>query len=118
MALNHMNLPVTDPGGMRDFLVKYLGMTSKSSGPAKMALLSDESDMQLLLMGPEMASSAGTGFPKAFHVGFRQSSEDDVNRIYQQMKDDGVDVSPPAKAHGAWAFYLRTSWGVMIEVVA
>ena len=118
MALNHMNLPVSDPVGMQQFLEKYLGMKSKRPGNAKMALLTDENDMQLLLMGPDLSGSAVSTFPNTFHIGFRQQSNDDVNSIYRKLVDDGIDVAEPEKIHGAYAFYIRTQWGVMIEVVA
>lgn len=118
MALNHINIPVSDPVGMQEFLIKYLGMTAMRPGSAAMALATDENDMQLVLMGPRLSGEDAPTFPKVFHIGFRQKTEQAVNQIYQKMTDDGLDVAAPAKAHGAWAFYYRSPWNVMIEVVA
>lgn len=118
MALNHINIPVSDPVGMQTFLVKYLGMKTMRPGNAAMALATDENDMQLVLMGPRLSGDENPTFPGVFHIGFRQKTEEEVNAIYQTMIDDGLAVAPPAKAHGAWAFYYRSPWNVVIEIVA
>ncbi|MEE9320359.1 MAG: VOC family protein [Granulosicoccus sp.] len=118
MTLNHLNLPVPDPVGMQDFLVKYFDMEPMRKGNDAMALLTDKNGMQLLLMGSRLSGQAETTYPGAFHIGFRQESEDDVNQINQAMKADGLNVSEPSRVHGAWTFYFRSPWGVMIEVVA
>jgi lactoylglutathione lyase len=118
MALNHINIPVSDPVGMQTFLIKYLCMTAMRPGNDAMALCADENDMQLVLMGPKLSGETSPIFPQVFHFGFRQKTEEEVNQIYQTMIDDGLDIAPPHKVHGAWAFYYRSPWNVMIEVVA
>lgn len=118
MTLNHINLPVSNPVGMQEFLVKYFDMEPMRKGNDAMALLTDKNKVQLVLMGPQLTGNTDAAYPGAFHIGFRQDSEDEVNRINKAMKDDGIDVPEPSIVHGAWTFYFRSPWGVMIEVVA
>jgi hypothetical protein len=40
-----------------------------------------------------------------------------VNEINRHLKDDGFDVNPPGKLHGAWTFYFRAPGGILIEVL-
>lgn len=87
-------------------------------GNAAMALLTDKNKMQLILMGPQLTGNIGTPYPGAFHIGFRQDSEEEVDRINAAMNVDGIDVPAPSKIHGAWTIFYRSPWGVMIEVVA
>ena len=118
MTLNHLNLPVPDPVAMQDFLVKFFDMEPMRKGNGAMALLTDKNKMQLVLMGPRMTGMTASVYPATFHIGFRQDSEADVNRINAAMKADGFDVPAPSRTHGAWTFYFRSRWGVVIEVVA
>ncbi len=118
MPLNHLNLPVSDPVRMQDFLVKYFDMEPMRKGNDAMALLTDKNKMQLVLMGPQLTGQPASAYPGAFHIGFRQENEEGVNRINQALRADGYDVGDPSKVHGAWTFYFRSPWGVMIEVVA
>jgi hypothetical protein len=56
-------------------------------------------------------------YPKSFHIGFSQESEERVNEIYQHLKNDGFDVKPPKRAH-RWTFYVKAPGGFTIEVLS
>jgi hypothetical protein len=57
-------------------------------------------------------------YPDDFHIGFIQESEARVNELNRRLKDDGFDVPPPSKQHGAWTFYFRAPGGFTIEVLS
>jgi hypothetical protein len=40
-----------------------------------------------------------------------------VNEINRHLKEDGFEVNPPRKFHGAWTFYFRAPGGILIEVL-
>jgi lactoylglutathione lyase len=56
-------------------------------------------------------------YPKTFHNGFIQDSEEKVNEINQRLKEDGFDVAPPKRSHG-WTFYVMSPGGFRVEVIA
>lgn len=53
------------------------------------AVLHDDGGLVLTLMKGDPVS-----YPNTFHIGFIQKSEERVNEINQQMKDDGFEVAP------------------------
>jgi len=114
MKLNHLNLSVTDVAETRKLFEKYFGFTGfKEVGNEKFALLFGEDGFVLNLMRVAQVS-----YPETFHIGFMQESEERVNEINQRLKDDGYDVKPPGKLHGAWTFYFRVpGGGFLIEVL-
>ena len=113
MKLNHLNLTVTDVAETRKLFETYFGFTGfKEVGNEKFALLFGEDGFVLNLM-----RGAQVSYPKTFHIGFIQESEERVNEINRHLKDDGFDVNPPGKLHGAWTFYFRAPGGIPIEVL-
>jgi lactoylglutathione lyase len=60
--------------------------------------------------------SSGSASADAFHLGFMQESEEQVNAINQRLKDDGFPVPPPRRLHGMWTFYFEAPGGFTIEV--
>lgn len=110
MKLNHINLTVTDVNAAREFLEKYFYLQTKSTHSDSFAVLIDEDGLLLALM-----KGAQVNYPKSFHIGFEQESEDRVNEINQRLRDDGFDVKPPKRAH-RWTFYVQAPGGFTIEV--
>lgn len=110
MKLNHINLTVTDVNAAREFLEKYFGLQTKSTYSDSFAVLLDDKGLLLALMKGKQVS-----YPKSFHIGFEQESEDQVNEINRHLRDDGVDVKPPKRAH-RWTFYVKAPGGFTIEV--
>jgi hypothetical protein len=83
-------------------------------GNDKMAGLLDDDGLALVLMKAGRATEVE--YPASFHIGFIQESEEKVNEINQHLKDDGFDVPPPRRLHGAWTFYFQAPGGFTIEV--
>ena len=54
-------------------------------------------------------------YPKTFHVGFPQPTEEQVDRINQRLLEDGYDVKPPQHAHG-YTLYLEVPDEFTVEV--
>ncbi|MCM3273345.1 VOC family protein [Paenibacillus elgii] len=116
MKLNHINLTVTDVPAAQQFLETYFGLKPMdTSGDARgnsFAVLFDDNGMVITLM-----KGAEVQYPKTFHIGFIQGSEEKVNEINRRMKDDGFDVKPPQRSHG-WTFYVKAPGGFTVEVLA
>jgi len=114
MKLNHLNLTVTDVVAARSFLEKHFGMRGMEGGNDRITGLYDDDGLVLTLMAP--GKNAEVKYPASFHIGFTQKTEAQVNEINQRLKDDGIDVKPPARLHGAWTFYFVAPGGFAIEV--
>jgi catechol 2,3-dioxygenase-like lactoylglutathione lyase family enzyme len=115
MKLNHLNLTVTDVAVAHDFLQKHFGLRDMATGgnPAMAGLYDDDGFALVLTKAP---GASETHYPRTFHIGFTQESEQRVNEINQRLRDDGLDVPPARRMHGAWAFYFNAPGGFMIEV--
>ena len=117
MKLNHLNLTVTDVPKTRAFLEKHFGLRSMA-GNNNLALLSDDGGMVLTLTSMKVANETVVKYPATFHIGFAQESEARVNDINRRLKEDGFDVPPPSRQHGAWTFYFQAPGGFTIEVLS
>jgi catechol 2,3-dioxygenase-like lactoylglutathione lyase family enzyme len=110
MKINHLNLTVTDVDAAAKFLEKYFGLRNQG-GDSKFTVLFDDNGMVLSLM-----KAGQVKYPGTFHIGFVQESDEQVNKIHQQLKDDGFDVPLPQRLH-AWTFYVQAPGGFMVEVL-
>jgi lactoylglutathione lyase len=115
MKLNHLNLTVDDVPAARAFLEKHFGLRPFGEGKKNFDVLFDDDDLVLTLIGA--GRSKQVSYPETFHVGFIQATEDDVDRINERLRGDGVDVPPPSRQHGAWTFYFTAPGGFTIEVL-
>lgn len=114
MRLNHLNLTVTHVLEAHQFLEKYFRLQSMGAGNDKMAGLLDDNGFTLVLMRESKGSDLT--YPNTFHIGFTQESREQVNEIYQRLRNDGFDVPAPRDIHGGWAFYFQAPGGFIIEV--
>jgi lactoylglutathione lyase len=112
MKLNHINLVVQDVIGTQTFLEKYFGLQPISKASPHMALLCDDNGMVINVFKGETAN-----YPEAFHIGFMQESQDQVNEMYQRLTNDGFELEPPKTFHGSWTFYLKSPGNFVIEVL-
>ncbi len=71
----------------------------------------------LALTNPKVSGESEVHYPRGFHIGFIQQSEEQVNAINERLRADGYDVPPPAKLHGSWTFYFAAPGGFTIEVL-
>jgi len=111
MRLNHVNLTVTDVPAAAQFLEKYFGLRNQGGNKGFNALFDDNGLVLTLMKAGEVA------YPKTFHIGFGQESDERVNEIYQRMIDDGFEADPPQRSH-AWTFYVRAPGGFVVEVMS
>jgi catechol 2,3-dioxygenase-like lactoylglutathione lyase family enzyme len=115
MRLNHLNLAVPDVTQTTQFFETYFGFRCVSGrGGGAIAILLDESGFVLALSNFDKATHVE--YPGAFHVGFHQESREQVDALYQRLKNDGFDAKPPREFHGAWTFYFRAPGGFLVEV--
>ena len=112
MKLNHLNLTVSDVPRARKLLETYFGLTTLMVREDDFAAMTDDNGSALTLMKGKQVSYPGTS-----HIGFMQESEERVNEINQRLKDDGFEVKPPGRFHGAWTFYFHAPGGFTIEVL-
>ena len=88
-------------------------------GNNNMGFLSDDNNMVLTLTSMKVGRETEVKYPATFHIGFGQESEERVNEINKQLKDDGFDVPPPSRQHGSWTFYFFLAvGGFTIEVLS
>ena len=113
MKLNHLNLTVTDPVAARDFLVKHFSLRA-GGGNRGMQLVNDDNGLVLTLM---KGKGLDVTYPPSFHIGFIQATEREVDAINRRLREDGFEVAPPARLHGAWTFYFTAPGGFVIEVL-
>jgi lactoylglutathione lyase len=108
MKLNHLGVVVTDVMATRDFLEKYFGLVGIGKGNTTMTHLDDGHGFALSLFRGENASEV--------HIGFMRETKEQVNIIYQCLKDDGYEAKSPQRSHG-WTFYVTAPGELIIEVV-
>lgn len=116
MKLNHINLTVTDAFEAGRFLEKYFGMRPPEGVKMspKFAVLNDEDGMVLTLIkidGEEVR------YPTSFHIGFIQPTPGAVDEMNRRLREDGYEVPPPSRQHGAWTFYFTAPGGFTVEVL-
>jgi catechol 2,3-dioxygenase-like lactoylglutathione lyase family enzyme len=116
MALNHLNLTVPDVPQTRAFFETYFGFRCVAGAPQSgtFVVLVDESGFVLSLNN--FTEAEEVVYPGAFHVGFRQNGQEQVDATFQRLKGDGFDMKPPHEFHGGWTFYFRAPGGFLVEV--
>jgi lactoylglutathione lyase len=55
-------------------------------------------------------------YPKWFHVGFMQDSDDRVDEIYDRLRKAGMQPGKPENMHEARTFYFTAPGGFTVEV--
>jgi len=115
MKLNHVNLTVDDVPAARRLLEKHFGLRPMDEGMKNFDVLFDDDDLVLTLIG--VGRSKEVVYPKTFHIGFMQPTEADVDEVNRRLRDDGFDIDPPSRQHGAWTFYFDAPGGFTIEVL-
>lgn len=114
MKLNHLHLMVTDVGAISAFLESYFGLQNKG-GNNGLTVLMDDDGLVLTLM--KISRTGSDKYPENFHIGFFVESEAKVDRLNQQLREDGFNVLPPERHH-SYSFYVNAPGEVTIEVGA
>lgn len=117
MTINHINLPVTNVAGAILFFETYFGFRcTETKGDLIIAVLKDPSNFTLVLMTAKMNQNGNTTYPDAFHIGFLQDNEKQVNEIYTKLKTGEIDVEQePKKIRDSFGFYFHYD-NILIEV--
>jgi lactoylglutathione lyase len=114
VKLNHVNLPVADLSATRNFFEKYFGFRCIAEPTDANVVLTDNAGLMLTISNFDHANEVT--YPKFFHVGFMQESDDEVDDIYDRLKTAGIETGKPQNMHGARTFYFTAPGGFTIEV--
>jgi catechol 2,3-dioxygenase-like lactoylglutathione lyase family enzyme len=114
VKLNQLHLTVDDVPAARRFLERHFGLQPAGEGHRNFDMLTDDDGLVLTLIG--VGRSNTVTYPKTFHIGFIQSSDAQVDEIYQRLREDGFEVEAPNQQHGAWAFSFEAPGGFRIVV--
>ena len=113
MHLNHLDLSVPDVAAAVAFFESAFGFCLlQTKGRDGMAILRGDAGFVLVL-----TRAAEAVYPKTFHIGFLEASEDAVHAAYARMTAAGIDVpSPPARMRDVLGFYCQVPGGILVEV--
>jgi len=114
MKLNHVNLPVADVSATRDFFEKQFGFHCIAEPTNANVVLTDNAGLVLTISNFDHADKVA--YPKWFHIGFMQDSDEKVDDVYDQLKTAGMQPGKPRDMHGAWTFYFTAPGGFTVEV--
>lgn len=110
MRVRHLNLTVDDVEATQQFMETYFQLQAGHKRKNFVVMYDDDGFVLTLMKGKNVQ------YPATFHLGFPQASREDVDQLYQQLKEAGYQVTPPKDAHG-YTFYVQAPGGFTIEVV-
>jgi len=118
MKLNHLNLCVPDVIEARAFFEKFFGFRClDTKGGDRIAVLEGEGGFTLVLTNIDRG--APQEYPADFHFGFILDDPECVHRVYQQLREGGVEPGhEPRAMRGSLIFYCRILGGILLEVSA
>ncbi len=81
-----------------------------------LAVLHGDDGFELVLMAAAMDKGNNDAYPNNFHIGFMMGSEEEVNAIWQLLKNGGIQLDrAPGKIRNSFGFYFHFD-KLMIEV--
>ena len=115
MELNHIDLPVADIAGVRDFFVAHFGFRTILKRDDGLAVLLDESNFALTLSA--LIPGEAQRYPSGFHVGFNLNSEAQVRAAHDRLVAEGVEiVRPLGDLGGALTFHCVAPGALLVEL--
>ena len=114
MKLNHVNLPVADISATREFFERQFGLHCIAEPADSIVVLTDNAGLVLTISN--FGHAERVSYPKGFHIGFMQDSDDKVDAIYDRLKTGGIEPGRPHDMHGAHTFYFTAPGGFTVEV--
>ena len=118
-TLNHTNLTTYNVPALTEFFRIIFDFQVLEKRADKMALLRN-SDGFLLTLMYDKRMTPEQGYPGSFHIGFLQSSPEDVNQIHASLSSQNYPAPEPAKLRRggppAYGFYCDAPGGVVVEV--
>ena len=116
MTLNHINIPVPDVAKTRAFFETHFSFRCfVEKGADTFAGLTDDEGLVFALSNFDHVDQVE--YPKLFHVGFMQDSDEKVHEIHARLKREGVDAEDPKEEHGSLTFYFTAPGGFLVEVL-
>ncbi len=117
MKLNHINLPVKDVAAAREFFETYFGFkTVDAKLNDTLSVLKGEDGFTLVVMSEKLNQNGNNAYPDAFHIGFFQSTDEEVNAMYARLKTGGIHLEQePQLIRKTFGFYFRYQ-DVLIEI--
>lgn len=121
MRLNHLDLHVPDVPATRDFFVHYFGFRLiEMRGKDGLAILEDSGGLQMVISNPIArfgAADTPTAGWNTYHIGFNLPSREDVDKIYDNLREGGEEIlKPPGPIRGEWRFYCYAPGRVLVEI--
>jgi len=117
MQLNHLNLSFVNVPAASQFFQEHFGFTVIGADNKAISVLDDGHGFVLVISNFEKLNEFH--YPPSFHIGFIQDSVDQVQTIYQAMKEAGVKVGDsPKKTPRGTTFYGYIEETVMFEVLS
>jgi catechol 2,3-dioxygenase-like lactoylglutathione lyase family enzyme len=115
MNLNHIDLPVVDIPGVRDFFVEHFGFRRIFEREDGLTVLLDESDFALTLSA--VIRGEEQRYPSGFHVGFNLQSEVQLRVAHARLVSAGVKiVRPLGDLGGALTFHCVAPGALLVEL--
>lgn len=113
MHLNHLDLSVPDVAAAVSFFETGFGFSLlQTKGRDGMAIMNGSGGFVLVL-----TRAAEPYYPKTFHIGFLQPSEEAVLAAYARVIAAGIDApNPPSSMRGSLGFYCNVPGGILVEV--
>lgn len=117
MKLNHLNLPVANVPTAREFFQTYFGFESVDAKLNEtLSVMQNDDRFTLVLMNNNLNENGNSTYPDAFHFGFFLDDEEQVNAMYNRLKDGGVELpQEPQRVRRTYGFYFKHQ-AVLIEV--
>ncbi|MES2379327.1 MAG: VOC family protein [Bacteroidota bacterium] len=117
MKLNHLNLPVKDVTAAREFFETYFGFKSVDVKlNDTLSVLKGEDGFTLVIMSEKLNQNGNSVYPDAFHIGFFQSTDEEVTAMFERLKAGGIPLmQEPQLIRKTFGFYF-TYQGILIEV--
>ena len=112
MKLNHLSFPSSDIAQTAEFFVRYLGCQVSAKSDTYYVLKRDGFDIVI-----DKAPDYTPAWPKQFHVGLELDTVDEVHRLYNKFKSEGVAMETEVfnNTRGS-RFFCRAPGGVMFEI--
>jgi catechol 2,3-dioxygenase-like lactoylglutathione lyase family enzyme len=115
MNLNHIDLPVSDIAGARDFFERHFAFRCILARADGLTVLLDDGGFALTLSA--LPPGERLSYPTGFHVGFNVREEQELLSAHERLVAAGVEMARPlGKMGGALTFQCKAPGPVIVEL--
>jgi catechol 2,3-dioxygenase-like lactoylglutathione lyase family enzyme len=116
LQLNHLNLAVVDVLEAQRFFETFFEFRCvDTKGADTLAVLEGAGGFTLVLS--HLDKTTKPVYPKDFHVGFILDSPEQVQKVFDQLQNAGVELPhPPREMRGSLIFYCHVLDAILLEV--